>query len=90
MFYHDSKLQYTVRVDTPQPALRQDAPAGHRRRRGRNPGDDAVPFPGLSARAAPPKYRDMLMETGTEEMGHVEMLATAVAMNLRGRAHDDG
>ena len=24
------------------------------------------------------------METGTEEMGHVEMLATAVAMNLEG------
>ena len=26
----------------------------------------------------------MLMETATEEMGHVEMLATAVAMNLEG------
>ena len=32
----------------------------------------------------PSKYRDMLLETGTEEIGHVEMLATAVAMNLEG------
>lgn len=30
----------------------------------------------------PKKYRDMLLETGTEEMGHIEMLATAVALNL--------
>jgi Mn-containing catalase len=30
----------------------------------------------------PVKYRDMLMETGTEEIGHIEMLATAVALNL--------
>jgi Mn-containing catalase len=30
----------------------------------------------------PAKYRDMLLETGTEEIGHIEMLATAVALNL--------
>ena len=28
------------------------------------------------------KYRDMLMHTATEEIGHIEMLATAVALNL--------
>ncbi|MBB6096905.1 Mn-containing catalase [Deinobacterium chartae] len=32
----------------------------------------------------PVKYRDMLLETGTEEIGHIEMLATAVALNLEG------
>ena len=32
----------------------------------------------------PAKYRDLLLETGTEEIGHIEMLATAVAMNLEG------
>ena len=26
----------------------------------------------------------MLLETGTEEMAHIEMLATAVALNLEG------
>ena len=32
----------------------------------------------------PAKYRDMLMDTGTEEIAHIEMLATAVALNLEG------
>ena len=32
----------------------------------------------------PERYRDMLLHTGTEEIGHIEMLATAVAMNLDG------
>jgi Mn-containing catalase len=32
----------------------------------------------------PRKYRDMLLSTGTEEIAHVEMLATAVALNLEG------
>jgi len=32
----------------------------------------------------PKKYRDMLLHTGTEEIGHIELLATAVAMNLDG------
>jgi Mn-containing catalase len=31
----------------------------------------------------PAKHRDMLLETGTEEIGHIEMLATAVALNLQ-------
>lgn len=30
----------------------------------------------------PAKYKDMLLETGTEELAHIEMLATAVALNL--------
>ncbi|WP_244642302.1 manganese catalase family protein, partial [Chelatococcus reniformis] len=29
-------------------------------------------------------YRDMLLNTATEELGHIEMLATAVALNLEG------
>ncbi|MDP0489448.1 MAG: manganese catalase family protein [Verrucomicrobiota bacterium JB023] len=32
----------------------------------------------------PSKYRDLLLETGTEELGHIEILATAVALNLEG------
>ena len=32
----------------------------------------------------PKKYRDMLLNTATEEIGHVEMLSTAVALNLEG------
>jgi Mn-containing catalase len=36
----------------------------------------------------PMKYRDMLMSTGTEEIAHIEMLATAVALNLEGASAD--
>jgi Mn-containing catalase len=32
----------------------------------------------------PKRYRDMLLHTAAEEIGHVELLATAVAMNLDG------
>ncbi len=36
----------------------------------------------------PAKYRDMLLETGTEEISHIEMLCTAVALNLEGAKGD--
>ncbi len=84
MFYHDGgKLQYHVRVDKPNPVFAkalQQAIGGVQ-------GEIRVclqyMFQAWGARG-PKKYRDMLLETGTEEMGHIEMLATAVAMNLEG------
>lgn len=83
MFYMDGKLQYPVRVETPNPlfarALQQAI--------GGVEGEIRVClqylFQGWGARG-PKKYRDMLLNTGTEEIGHIEMLATAVAMNLEG------
>ena len=81
MFYHDRKLQYTVRVDKPNPRfarLLQQAIGGIE-------GEIRVClqylFQSWNSRG-PMKYRDMLLETGTEEMAHIEMLATAVALNL--------
>ena len=84
MFYHDGgKLQYHVKVDKPNPLFAkalQQAIGGIQ-------GEIRVclqyMFQAWGARG-PKKYRDMLLETGTEEMGHIEMLATAVAMNLEG------
>ncbi|OZI07937.1 catalase [Siphonobacter sp. BAB-5385] len=83
MFYHDKKLQYTVRVDKPNPAfarMLQQAIGGIE-------GEIRVClqylFQSWGSRG-PQKYKDMLLETGTEEMAHIEMLATAVAMNLEG------
>jgi Mn-containing catalase len=38
-------------------------------------------FQGWGSRG-PVRYRDMLLDTATEEIGHIEMLATAVALNL--------
>ncbi len=81
MFYHDKKLQYKVRVDKPNPVfarMLQQAIGGIE-------GEIRVClqylFQAWNSRG-PVKYRDMLLETGTEEMAHIEMLATAVALNL--------
>jgi Mn-containing catalase len=84
MFYHDGgKLQYPVRVEKPNPVFAralQQAIGGIQ-------GEIRVClqylFQAWGARG-PVKYRDMLLETGTEEIGHIEMLATAVALNLEG------
>ncbi len=83
MFYHDKKLQYPVRVDKPNPVfakMLQQAIGGIE-------GEIRVClqylFQSWGCRG-PRKYRDMLMDTGTEEISHIEMLSTAVALNLEG------
>ena len=83
MFYHDGKLQYPVKVSTPSPffaKMLQQALGGVE-------GEIRVMmqylFQSFGSRG-PKKYHDMLLETGTEEMAHVEMLATATALNLEG------
>ncbi len=83
MFYTDKKLQYPVRVEKPNPlfakALQQAI--------GGIEGEIRVCmqyfFQAWGCRG-PVKYRDMLMNTATEEIAHIEMLATAVALNLEG------
>ncbi len=83
MFYTDGKLQFPVRVETPDPlfarALQQAI--------GGVEGEIRVAmqyfFQACGARGNP-KFRDMLLNTATEEFGHIEMLATAVALNLEG------
>ena len=83
MFYHDRKLQFRVRVDKPNPEfakLLQQAIGGIE-------GEMRVCFQYLFQAwntRGPMKYRDMLLDTGTEEIAHIEMLATAVALNLEG------
>ncbi len=84
MFLHDGgKLQYHVRVDKPDPVFAmalQQAIGGVQ-------GEIRVAlqylFQAWGSRG-PQKYRDLLLTTGTEELGHIEMLATAVALNLDG------
>lgn len=83
MFYQDGKLQIQVRVDNPNPvyarALQQAI--------GGVEGEIRVMmqymFQAWGSRGAK-KYRDMLLNTGTEEIAHIEILATAVALNLEG------
>lgn len=87
MFYHDKRLQYEVRVEKPNPAfakLLQQAIGGIE-------GEIRVCLQYLFqawGNRGPTKYRDMLLDTGTEEISHIEMLSTAVALNLEGATHE--
>lgn len=83
MFMHHSDLAYTVRVDTPNPMyarLLQQAIGGPE---GEMRVMSQYLFQGFNARGDN-RYRDMLLSTGTEEIGHIEVLATAVCLNLEG------
>lgn len=82
MYYTDGKLQYPVKVNNPDPRfarMLQQAIGGVE-------GEIRVSmqyfFQGWACRDA--NYRDMLLSTATEEIAHIEMLATAVALNLEG------
>ena len=82
MYYTDRKLQWNVRVDKPNPVfarMLQQAIGGVE-------GEIRVCmqyfFQAWGCRG-PAKYRDMLLNTATEEIAHIEFLATAVAMNLQ-------
>ncbi len=82
MYYHDKHLQYPVVCDSPDPVfarMLQQAIGGVE-------GEIRVCmqyfFQAWGNRAPNTKYRDMLLNTATEEIGHIEMLATAVALNL--------
>jgi Mn-containing catalase len=83
VFHHIKELAYTVRVDKPNPVFARmlqqaiGGPEGEMRVM------NQYLFQAWGARG-PKKYRDMLLHTGTEEIGHIEVLATAVAMNLDG------
>ncbi len=82
MYYHDKRLQYPVRVETPDPLFARQLQQAI----GGVEGEIRVClqyfFQAWGARGPDNKYRDMLLHTATEEIGHIEMLATAVALNL--------
>lgn len=83
MFFHHKDLAFKVRVDNPNPVfarMLQQAIGGPE-------GEIRVAmqylFQGWGYRG-PDKYRDMILSTATEEIGHIELLAAAVSMNLEG------
>lgn len=84
MFYHDGgKLQYPVKVTKPNPVFAKALQQGIGGLQGEIRVCLQYLFQAFGARG-PAKYRDMLLHTGTEEIAHIEMLATAVALNLEG------
>ncbi len=81
MYYTDKKLQFPVRVEKPNPIfarMLQQAIGGVE-------GEIRVCmqyfFQAWGSRG-PAKYRDMLLNTATEEISHIEFLSVAVALNL--------
>ena len=82
MFFNDKRLQYPVKVETPNPLFARQLQQAI----GGIEGEIRVCmqyfFQAWGARGPTTKYRDMLLNTATEELGHIEMLATAVALNL--------
>jgi Mn-containing catalase len=83
VFYHDNELQYEVEVEEPNPyfaKMLQEAIGGVE-------GEMRVALQYMFQAFGQPKekqeYRNLLMETAAEELGHIEMLATAVSKNLQ-------
>jgi Mn-containing catalase len=87
MFEHIDQLAYTVRVDKANPVFARQLQQAI----GGVEGEIRVMlqymFQGFNQRG-PRRYRNMIMSTATEEIGHIEMLATAVAMHLDGAETD--
>lgn len=81
MFIHRKQLQYHAKPDAPDPLFAKllQEPLGGQW------GEISVMmsylWQGWSCRG-PQKYRDMILDIGTEEIGHVEMLATMIARLL--------
>lgn len=88
MFRHQKELQFGAKPDRPNPLIAkylQELIGGQY-------GEMSVAmqylFQGWSCRGEE-KYKDMLMDIATEEIGHVEMLATMVARLLEGAPVED-
>jgi Mn-containing catalase len=81
MFFRQRQMAYHAKPEKPDPTFAKmlQEPLGGQW------GEISVMmtylFQGWSCRG-PQKYRDMLMDIGTEEIGHVEMLATMIARLL--------
>jgi len=87
MFIHMKELQYRAKPERPDPVFArklQEVLGGQY-------GEMSVMmqylFQGFNCRAEQ-KYRDMLLDIGTEEIAHVEMLSTMIAQLLDGAPAD--
>jgi Mn-containing catalase len=81
MFFHDKRMQYNASPDRPDPVYAKKL----QEILGGQWGEMTVMiqylFQGWNCRG-PAKYRDMLLDIGTEEIAHVEMIATMIAQLL--------
>lgn len=83
MFFHDKRLQYVAKPDKPDPVYAKKLQEVLGGQWGEITVSLQYLFQGWNCRG-PMKYRDMLLDIGTEEIAHVEMLATMIARLLEG------
>ncbi len=87
MFFHDKRLQYEAKPDKPDPVYAKKLQEVLGGQFGEMTVMVQYLFQGWNCRG-PAKYRDMLLDIGTEEIAHVEMLATMIARLLEGSPVD--
>jgi len=83
MFYHDKRLQYFVEPERPDPVFARQLQEVIGGQWGEMSVAMGYLFQGWNCRG-PAKYRDMILDIATEEIGHVEMLATMVGKLMTG------
>jgi Mn-containing catalase len=88
MFFRTNQFQFSAKPDKPDPIFArrlQEVLGGQW-------GEISVMlgylFQSWNCRA-PAKYRDMILDIGTEEIAHVEMLATMIARLLEGSTAEE-
>jgi manganese catalase len=81
MFFHTKHLQYHAKPQRPDPVYAKQLQEVLGGQWGEMSVMMTYLFQGWNCRG-PMKYRDMLLDIGTEEMAHVEMLATMIARLL--------
>jgi len=83
MFYHVKELQYQAKPEKPDPIYARKLQEILGGQFGEMTVMMAYLFQGWNCRG-PEKYRDMLLDIGTEEIAHVEMLSVMIARLLEG------
>src|SRR3954464_5825803 len=88
MFRRMNRMQYNARPDRPDPLYAKKLQELIGGQWGEKSVMTQYLFQGWNCRG-PAKYRDMLLDIATEEIGHVEMLATMVCRLLEGATTED-
>jgi len=83
VFYHVKNLQYNAKPERPDPFFARRLQEVLGGQWGEMTVAITYLFQGWNCRG-PAKYRDMIMDVATEELAHVEMLATMIARLLEG------
>jgi Mn-containing catalase len=81
MYHHIKKLMYTVRVDTPDPAFGKMLLEQFGGANGELAAAMQYSIQGLNCED--PARKDLLMDIGTEELSHLEVVGTLARMHLR-------